>query len=195
MIASKQVADGLTALRGMIALALGVVGITQGVDGLYLAGWLQLLAWISDGLDGPLARNSRRQYRSWLGDHDLQVDMAVSVGLFIYLVSAHLIAPVVAGTYLLVWAVIFARWGFSRPLGMLVQAPIYGRFIWALVQAAPEVGYFALFWIVTLVAVTWPRFPRQVLPEFFSGIRAQWSHHSSDQDDNHSASNGIGKFN
>lgn len=195
MMVSKQVADALTAVRGMIALALGLLGITQGIDGLYLAGWLQLVAWITDGLDGPLARNSSRQYHSWLGDHDLQVDMMVSAGLFIYLVTANLVTPIAAVSYLLIWAAIFARWGFSRPLGMLLQAPIYGRFIWVLVQAAPEVGYFALFWIITLLVVTWPRFPRQILPEFFSGIRAQLSREPKNHDGNHGASNGLGKLN
>lgn len=172
VMTSKQAADLLTAVRGLIALALAGVGLVQGVDGLYLAAWLLLLAWITDALDGPLARNSRRSYRSWLGEHDLQIDMAVSAGLFVYLIAAGWITPLIAGFYVVIWAVVFAHWGLERSLGMLVQAPVYGRFLWAILQTAPEVGFYLVAFLVVLIIATWPRFPQQVIPGFLGGLQS-----------------------
>ena len=190
MIVSKQVADFLTGLRGLIAVTLAWVGLTRGIDGLPLAAWLLLIAWVTDGLDGPLARRSRRQYRSWLGEHDLQIDMAVSGGLFIYLAIAGLIAPMTAGAYILIWAIIFARWGLARSLGMLVQAPIYGWFIWITLRDAREIGQYLVAWIVALVIITWPRFPQQVVPNFLNGMQALWRQHHLGNHVNHHAGNG-----
>jgi len=39
-------------------------------------------------MDGPISRRSRVIYHTWIGDHDLQVDMAVSVGLLLYMLAA-----------------------------------------------------------------------------------------------------------
>lgn len=185
MMVSKQVADVLTGIRGLIALALAWVGLMQGESGLYLAAWLLLLAWVSDALDGPLARRSRRQYRSWLGDHDLHIDMAVSGGLFVYLVTAGLITPLTAGIYAIVWAAGFICWGLNRSLGMLVQAPVYGRFLWAILQTAPEMGYVLVAYLIVLIIATWPRFPQQVVPGFLGGLHALWPAHSENAVNHH----------
>lgn len=179
MFVSKQVADLLTGLRCFIALVFAWLGLTRGVDGLSLAAWLLLVAWITDGLDGPLARHSRRQYSSWLGDHDLQIDMAVSGGLMFYLTAAGLISPWMAAGYILAWAIIFARWGLVRSLGMLVQAPIYAWFIRITLRAVPEIGQYLVAWIIALVFITWPRFPQQIVPNFLSGIKSLREHHQA----------------
>lgn len=190
MIVSKQVADFLTAVRGLIALMIAWLGIRYGADGLALVAWLLLIAWVTDGLDGPLARRSRRQYRTWLGDHDLVIDMTVSGGLIIYLTLSGFIAPVNTGLYLLVWGIIFAHWGLARSLGMLVQAPIYGWFLWISWHDAPEIGRYLVGWIAALVFVTWPRFPNEVIPGFLHGLQALRGHHNADNQA-HTSDNGA----
>ena len=190
MIVSKQVADFLTAVRGLIALVIAWVGIKHGANGLAMAAWLLLIAWVTDGLDGPLARRSRRQYRTWLGDHDLVIDMAVSGGLILYLTISGFISPATAGLYLLVLGIIFAHWGLDRSLGMLVQAPIYGWFIWITWHEAPEIGWYLVGWIAALVVVTWPRFPNEVIPDFLHGLRALRRHYDADNQV-HPSDNGV----
>jgi len=100
--------------------------------------------------------------------------MAVSLGLLIFMVASGLIEPVIAGSYALVWAIFFWRWGVPRSLGMLVQAPIYGWFIWVAVRDAWPTGQWLIFWIAAAVIVTWPRFPREVIPDFLGGMQAIW---------------------
>ncbi len=41
--------------------------------------------WTGDLLDGRIARRSRMVDHTWIGDHDLEVDMAVSTGLLVYM--------------------------------------------------------------------------------------------------------------
>ncbi len=80
MLVAKQVADGVTWLRAAMAIILVWLGTSQGEGALPAAIWLLIASWTSDTLDGPLARSSRVQYRSWIGDHDLQVDKVIRGG-------------------------------------------------------------------------------------------------------------------
>ena len=72
---AKYVADGLTALRAVLAVAIAAVGIARGADGLEAAIVLVLVAWTTDWLDGPVARRSRSERRTWVGEQDLAVDI------------------------------------------------------------------------------------------------------------------------
>lgn len=173
---AKQVADLLTFSRGLLALALVWLGLTQGASGLPLAVYLLLLSWTSDSLDGPIARRDKHRVRTWIGDHDLEVDMAVSGGILVYMVSSGLLDATVAVTYVVAWALIFWRWGLARSLGMLIQAPVYGWFIWVAVRDARHAGQWLIVWIIAAIIVTWPHFPREVIPEFLHGMRSIWKH-------------------
>jgi hypothetical protein len=97
--------------------------------------------------------------------------MTVSFGLLIYLLAAGFVDLRIAGLYLLVWALVFWRWGVPRSLGMLIQAPIYGWLLWVAMRDAPQVGGWAIAYIVAVVVITWPKFPREVVPGFLSGMR------------------------
>jgi cardiolipin synthase len=175
---AKQVADLLTYFRAVVALALIWLGLTQGVNSLPLAVSLLLFSWTSDSLDGPIARRDSHRKHTWIGDHDLQVDMAVSGGVLVYMVAADLLDPSVAGIYAVAWGLIFWRWGQGRSLGMLVQAPIYGWFIWVAVRDARSAGQWLIVWIVAAIIVTWPRFPKEVVPDFLKGMRSIWPHNN-----------------
>ena len=58
MIVAKQVADLLTGIRVVLAFSFVVVGVTQGVESLPLAIWILIACWVTDCLDGPLARRA-----------------------------------------------------------------------------------------------------------------------------------------
>jgi cardiolipin synthase len=169
MVLAKQLADLLTASR--IVLALMFVWLARGsaAELLPLASILLLTSWVSDLLDGALARRSGGM-TSWVGDHDLEVDVLVSLGVLAYLVGADYLEPAFAATYLLLWALIFWRWGWNRDPAMLFQAPIYLWFIIIAMQAAPDAGRWLIGYIVVVVVVTWPRFPREVVPGFLAGM-------------------------
>jgi len=172
MLVAKQVADFFTLIRVLLSPTLILLGVLQGSEGLPLAIGAMIASWTSDALDGPIARRSRVKYHSWLGDHDLEVDMAVSIGLMTYMLLAGLVDLQIVGVYILLWVLIFWRWGQMRSLGMLFQAPIYGYFIYISMRLAPATGSWMIGWIVAVTIITWPRFPKEVVPGFLDGMRA-----------------------
>jgi hypothetical protein len=161
----------ITAARAMIGLILPWLGWTHGVGGLPTAVWLMLFDWTGDAVDGAIARCNRPIYHTWLGDHDLEIDILVATGLLGYMVGAGFVTPGLAGLYVLVWVLILWRWKMPRSLGMLCQAPVYGWFILKAVHTMPAVGEWLLIWIIAAIIITWPRFPQEIVPNFLIGIR------------------------
>lgn len=170
MVVAKQVADFLSASRAAIALALAWAGFTLGAAGLRTAAALLLLSWLTDALDGALARRSSRRYHTWVGDHDLQFDMAASLGVLVYLVAAGFVEALIAGLYVCGWALVFLRWPRNRSLGMLFQAPLYGYFLWTLYVEEPGLIALLAGFLLLVMIVTWPRFPKEVVPGFLGGL-------------------------
>jgi hypothetical protein len=172
MLVAKQVADFLTLTRVLLVFILIWLGWTQGADGLPSAALLLMLSWTTDALDGPIARRSRLQYHTWLGDHDLEVDMAVAAGLLAYMILSGFVNTLIGAAYSVIWLLIFLRWGILRSPGMLFQAPIFGWFIWLSLTHNPIYGWLLVIWILCAVIITWPRFPNEVIPGFLDGMRA-----------------------
>jgi len=171
---AKRLADALTAGRAALALTLAALGLPRGTDLLPAAAFILLACWFTDLFDGALARRSGLQAHTWIGDHDLEIDVLVSLGLLVYLVGSGYLAPLYALAYLLLWGLIFRRWGWRRDPAMLFQAPIYLWFLIVAVRDAPQAGWWLVGWILTLIVVTWPRFPREVVPGFLAGMRQAW---------------------
>ncbi len=171
---SKQLADLLTFTRAILSIFLALLGLLRGAAALPIAAWLMIVAWISDSLDGPLARRNPVRRQSWIGDHDLEVDMLAASGLLIYMAAAGFVSPLLASLYALLWGAVFWRWGILRSLGMLYQAPIYGWFLYTALTLAPAAGFWMVGWILAVVVITWPRFPKEVVPGFLAGMRDAW---------------------
>ena len=174
MIVAKQIADLITAARGLIAFLLIWVGGVYGAQGLPFAIWLMLADWTGDVIDGPIARRSSRQYHTWIGDHDLEIDMTVSVGLILYLLQSGYISIWIVIGYILLWGTYFWRHGeIPRAHGMLFQTPIYGWFTYLALRDSPQIGWLIPVFISAVIVLTWPRFPQVVIPGFLSQIRGQ----------------------
>ena len=171
MFNPKNIADIVTFSRAILAGLLIWLGLFQGREGLSLVFWLMLADWTGDILDGFLARRSKNPVHAWIGDHDLEVDIFVSVGLFIYMLLAGFIDWQIGIGYLLLWIFIIRQWGHSRSLGMLLQAPIYAWFLIVSLQELPASGWVFLGWLLFVFIITWPRFHREVVPGFLQGIR------------------------
>lgn len=169
---AKQLADLITLLRSTLLLFFPWLAITYGQRGLTWAGAFLALNWTGDILDGSLARRSRLAARSWIGDHDLEVDMSVSLGLLLYLLINRYVQLIVAVVYLGIWAIYFLRKGLPRSMGMLFQAPVYGWFIYTALLYAPNMGWGLVGWVLAALVITWPRFPAEVIPNFLAGVRA-----------------------
>ena len=172
MVVAKQIADIFTFIRVLLSPTLIVLGLVRGAEGLPLAIAVMIVSWTSDALDGPIARRSRVKYHTWLGDHDLEVDMLVSIGLMVYMLLAGFLDIQIVGVYILLWVLVIWRWGHMRSLGMLFQAPIYASFIVISMQVAPAAGGWMIGWILATTIITWPRFPREVIPGFLEGMKS-----------------------
>ncbi len=171
MLVAKQVADLLTLSRGVMAFFLGGLGLLVGPAALPLVASLMIVDWCFDSLDGPIARRSQVYYHTWIGDHDLQIDMTVSVGLLIFLLGAGYISWWLGVVYLLGWTIFFLRFGVTPAPGMLFQAPTYFWFIWTTVKEAPGFGVLIIVLILVAIVITWPKFPKVMVPGFLEGMR------------------------
>jgi len=170
LLRTKALADVLTGVRFLLGLYLIPLGLYGGSEAVVPATLILLLAWATDVLDGPLARHDPRGIHTWIGDHDLEADMMVALGVWTYLTTAGYLAPWLAVAYLL--AVAAALWHFrSIHVAWGVQALPYGAMIWTALQVAPSYGLLLVAWIALVLVATWPRFPRQTLPEFLNGVR------------------------
>ena len=171
MLNAKQVADFVTLFRGLLGFGLVWLGLTEGAGGLDKAVFIMIIAWTGDAIDGKIARRSKEYHQTWIGEHDLEIDMAVSCALLIYLLTAGFINVWLASLYVLVWTVILWRWKNVKVLGMLSQAPIYAYFITIALILLPNIGVWILVWMVIAILITWPRFPRMIVPGFLGGVR------------------------
>lgn len=176
MILTKTIADTLTSIRFLLGLYLIWLGFRGGPEAVTLAALSLLAAWISDVLDGPLARRDPRGIHTWIGDHDLEADMIVALGVWVYLTLAGFISPWLAVAYVAIGAA--ALWHFSSThLAWGIQALPYGTMIWTAWRVAPPYGVLLVTWIGLVVIATWPRLPRQTVPEFLDGMRRLWRRH------------------
>ena len=170
MIDVKTVADTLTASRFFLALAIFWLGLKVGQPALPTAALVLVLGWATDLLDGTLARRASNQRRTWLGDNDLSADVCVAVGLLGYLTFSNYVSPAIAVSYVLMTGVLIWRFR-SRALAMAAQAPVYAIMLYVSLRDAQLYGALAVGWIVLTVIVTWPRFPKTVVPQFLQGMR------------------------
>jgi hypothetical protein len=174
MIDPKGIADFITLVRGLLGMFLAWLGFTYGSDSLPEAILVMMLCWTGDMLDGGLARMNQPPRHNWLGDNDLYVDVFVSLGLGAYLTGAGFIPWTIACLYLVVWGLLIWRFGPDKNLLMLVQAFIYGYFIWVALKISPQTGRWLVAWILFAMILNWRRFATCVVPEFIQGMKEVW---------------------
>lgn len=167
---AKQVADLVTLTRSLLVPLLPWMGLTQGDKALPWIVVLMIANWTADSIDGPIARRSRPYYHTWIGDHDLEIDMSISIGLLFYLMLSGYVKPLVGITYLLFCGLYFLLKGVPRVLAMLFQAPIYVWLTYVAIRDAPASGWWIIGWVLTAIVITWPKFPREIVPEFLHDI-------------------------
>jgi hypothetical protein len=163
---SAAAADALTAGRAALALPLAVFA---NAGRWAVVAVLLSIAWLSDYLDGRLARRAGGGTR--LGRWDLAADTTVGAGL---------LAGLVAGGHLAGWVGLAGAGlgiGFfflSNPaLGMLLQTIAYGTALWFAAGEAVAAFAVAVVTIAGITAVSLPRLFGYVLPAFFNGLRGR----------------------
>lgn len=166
----RWAADLVTASRAALAPFLVWLGLSRGQESLPAVVFLMLADWVADLLDGSLARLDKEGKPSWLGGHDLGVDMFVALGLWVYMVAAGFVSVAWGVVYLLSWMLYFTRQGVTKVTGEFFQVFVYAYFLWLASQQAPEAAIWVLYWVLIALAITWRRFAFDVVPEFLHGV-------------------------
>jgi len=164
---AKTLADLLTLSRFVIAVVIIGLGWFFGEEGLQaVIGWT-LLAWVTDVLDGRLARRSGVKNR--ISDLDFPVDLALTCAGLIYLVLAGLVSLRFALLYCMValGSIAFFR---KRAVTQLFMTPLYALQILIAFSRARRMAYLYLLYICAVLVVNWKRFT-QLVEEFIEGMR------------------------
>lgn len=170
----KFFADLVTVFRVLVGVWIAWLGWRIGDAALPQAVAGMLVCWTGDYLDGHLARRAHPQRHNWLGDHDVILDVCVSLCVGGHLLLAGWVDGKLALIYLFVWALVFWVAGQNHALLMLVQAPIYGYFIFVALSQAPQTGWWLLAWIAVMLIFNWGRFSTQVVPGFLREMQDAW---------------------
>ena len=172
MVDAKHIADLITVLRGFLAFLLAWLGLTWGRTGLVGAVVVMLVDWTGDFFDGRIARLSRQPRQTWVGNHDLHVDVLVSLGLSAYLLGSGYLNQWVAFWYFVLWVLIIWKSGPDQNVLMLFQAPIYLYFMIVAMREAPSAGRLLIIWVCLVLAINWRIFTCTIVPNFIHGISA-----------------------
>jgi hypothetical protein len=172
---AKLLADFITSMRCFLGFVLAWLGLSCRKDALSLATIILLLDWTGDFFDGRIARLTSKPRTTWIGNHDLQVDLFFSLGLGIYLVGSGYVTNIVAICYLVFWGLVLWRWGFDRNLLMLVQAPIYLANIFIVLLEQASLGIWLVAWVLGMLTINWKKFSSEIVPHFIQGIQTLWS--------------------
>ena len=171
MSSFKLFADLLTSLRAFLVLVLVWLGLSEGAQALDVVVLVMLLSWISDYFDGFLARKSQPFSPTWIGSHDLQIDVLVGSALLAYLSFSGFLPGALAIVYLVLWLLFFGLRGMPKAYGAVFQAPIYGYFLWLAWQQGSWALLYVLAWLGGNLLFTWRRLVFTLIPEFFAGLR------------------------
>lgn len=142
----NRIPDFFTSLRIILGFILIGSGIVNGAVAIAEDIWLLVASWSTDMVDGRLSRTLKTHGKTWLGRHDVYIDMFVSLAVLAYMTVTAVLPLWIVLVYLLVWGAIFARWGLKEMFAQIFQNPIYLAFVVFTVIAQPAVLPWLLLW-------------------------------------------------
>lgn len=169
MLLLKTIANTLTVFRFLIGFIIAFIISTQKKSGLRSAIFWLITAWLTDILDGFLARTSKAP-EDWIGKHDLYADMTVSAGVLYYLTSSGFVSIKFTISFLIISIILLWRFR-SKSIADGIQAVPYGLMIYTSFKYQPFYGYLIIIYLLLIILITWPRFPKEKVPEFINGIK------------------------
>jgi len=165
---TKPLADLLTVSRALLAVCLAGLGMARGAEALPTVVLTVIISWLTDVLDGPLARRDPDRRITWVGERDAEVDLTTSLGVVAYLVLSGYLAGWLGAVLVLA---MLGLWVFhSHQLAWPAYALPYAILILVAFQDAPLFGWLAVGYLLATLVVCWSRFWQQYLPEFFQAI-------------------------
>lgn len=156
MLRLKLVADLLTFSRAVIALVIVALSLFWPEPPLQAVIWLVWAGWITDALDGPLARRDRQSEETWIGEHDLLVDILLAVSMLAFLMGVGFISPLWTAVYAVVGLLFMLHF---RNMGacMCFMFPIDLGFMYVIWQRAPAQTRVILLYLAILAILRWDK--------------------------------------
>lgn len=151
----RFVADLLTLLRMATAVFIVFLGLFVGPNALRAAIIAVFVGWLTDTLDGPLARSSGTP-PSWVSRVDIPADVALVFSFFLFVVITGLY-PVVAALALVVGAAVIVIIKPTYHVIQMVTAPFSALPIVLSFYAGWVVGAIYMTFLVALVILRWDR--------------------------------------
>ncbi len=161
-----QIADALTVSRVLLAVVLAVAVASGSFP---TAAVIVVVAWLTDLLDGRIARATNTDTR--LGDWDFRIDVSLAAAILIGLGLSGFASVWLVLTPIAVLTGLTLVTGNPAP-SMLLVAIAYGWFLWLLLDQRPPLWWLPIAAIVLLLVIDWRRFFSVILPAFFKGIAA-----------------------
>ncbi len=149
-----SLADALTLLRALSAVWIVYLGWRYGRASISSVAVLIAAGWIADGLDGPLARRSRRP--TWLGRYDFVVDVLLTWATFAYLTLAGYVPWPLALMYTLL-AMLIVTYFQRKSVMIAFMRPIDLTTAVIALQSVPQIAALFSLWLVGLGIVHWRR--------------------------------------
>ncbi len=168
-----RIADGLTILRLVAAVAL----IALVWNGRWTAVAVVVgMAWLSDFLDGRLARRAGGGTR--LGDWDMQADTAVGAGLALGLIAHGTLPDVIGFPALVIFGALYLLGNVAA--SMLLQLTGYVPTLLILWSDRPALWWLPFSVIILIAVVDWKRLFLIAIPAFLRGISGRFEGRSMD---------------
>lgn len=152
----KRIADGLTASRLVIAVAVMMIGILTGRDGLNLILALVLVGWTTDVLDGQLARSVEKPIQTWIGDNDLAVDLVLDLAALFYFIAFGFVPVIMSLVYLLIACVVVSFSPTKRTI-LFLEIPVLMAIPIVAFSRVNVVSIVYAVWLLAVLVYNWGR--------------------------------------
>jgi hypothetical protein len=140
----------------------------RGAEALSVAIVIVLLCWLTDLVDGPLARHDADTAITWVGKHDAEANLASSLGLTAYLVFSGYPSGWLGALLVLLMLSLWLL--HSHQLAWPFYVLPYVILGIVACRRAPLFGWLAIGYVLTTLAVRWSRLRSESLPESFQAV-------------------------
>jgi phosphatidylglycerophosphate synthase len=165
----KRLADLLTVSRFLLSLSIMAFGVLGGRETLPTVLMLVPMAWMTDALDGPLARRARPLRTTWIGELDFPIDVFMVVALLSYLTAIGVVPWQGALVYLAV-ATISVLCLREQAVALAFMAPVDALFLHTGWRFAPTETRLVFIYLAAVLILDWRRFC-YVVSVFIGGMR------------------------
>jgi len=162
------IADILTLSRLVLVFFILLIGVSQGVSSLPMISILIIACWVTDTLDGKLARRSKKPTR--FGHFDIVADLALAVTLAICLVMWDIFplsAALIIAVVVIISSVVFHICA-PRKLSM---GFVYGLFTYTLLKREPLWIWLMVGGLILLIFIN-PQGSKRQVKAFLSEVRS-----------------------